>query len=112
MQHITTPVLPFEGHHTVWRVVKYLSLMLAGLIAILEHSPALLILLAIAFALVLALTERARSCARGASLPPPAAASRLLGDGGSFPGAAPEEEVEQSMPASVLDGGSLEHHRS
>jgi hypothetical protein len=113
MQHIHTQDLYFEGHATLWRAVKYLSLLLAGLIAIFEHSPALLIVLAIAYVMVLALIERARNHDSASSLPPHNAASRLLGDGGCFPGAEPEEERAVSMTASsVLDGGSLEHHRS
>jgi hypothetical protein len=112
MQHIRTPVLYFEGHDTLWRAVKYISLTLAGLIAIFEHSPAFLIVLLIAYVLVLALIERARKRDTASSLPPYASASRFLGDGGSFPGAVPEEEGADSRPASVLDGGSLEHHRS
>jgi hypothetical protein len=112
MQHIHTAVPCFEGHNRVWRVVKYLSLTLAGLLAIFEHSPALLIVLVIAYALVLALMERARKQASAPSMNTHASASRFLGDGGCFPGAVPEEEMADSRPASMLDGGSLEHHRS
>lgn len=112
MQRIHTPVLHFEGHRTVWRSVKYLALASAGLIAVFEYSPALLIVLAFAFVLILALTERVKRLDRASPLHAPAAASRLLGDGGCFPGAEPEEESALSSAASVLDGGSLEHHRS
>ena len=107
MQHIHTSDLPFEGHSTVWRAVKYLSLALAGLIAVLEHSPGLLIVLAIAAALVLAMTERTRKLHIGSSLNPRTPAARLLGDGGCFPGAEPEKEHQASQPPRVLDGGSL-----
>jgi hypothetical protein len=112
MQHTHTPVLHFEGHSSVWRAVKYLSLASAGLIALYEYSPALLIVMAFAFVLILALIERVRKLDRASALPAAASASRLLGDGGCFPGAEPEEESTLSSAASVLDGGSLEHHRS
>jgi hypothetical protein len=105
MQHIHTPALPFAAHNTVWRVVKYLSLALAGLIAVFEHSPGLLIVLAIALALVLALIERTRKLHSESSLNTQAPAARLLGDGGCFPGAEPEKEDRASAPPSVLDGG-------
>jgi hypothetical protein len=112
MQHIRTAVPYFEAHNTLWRAVKYLSLMLAGLIAVFEHSPALLIVLAIAYALVLALFERVRKHDSASYINSHASASRILGDGGCFPGAVPEEEMSDSRLASVLDGGSLEHHGS
>ena len=107
MQHIHTRDLPFEGHSTVWRAVKYLSLALAGLIAVFEHSPGLFIVLAIIFVMVLALTERTRKLQGVSSVNPQDSASRLLGDGGSFPGAEPEQEHQDSGAPRVLDGGSL-----
>ena len=106
MQHIHTPTLPFDGHNTVWRTVKYLSVALAGLIAVFEHSPGLLTVLAIAVVMVLALAERTRKLQGMSSVNPRASATRLLGDGGSFPGAEPETEHPESTPH-VLDGGSL-----
>ena len=111
MQHIHTPVLHFEGHRTVWRVVTYLFLATAGLIALFEHSPALLIVLAFAIVLLLALIERVKTAGRASPLHALESASRLLGDGGCFPGARPEVESTQSRTISVLDGGCLEHHR-
>ena len=107
MQHIHTPTLPFEGHSTVWRTVKYLSLAVAGLIALFEHSPGLLIVLAIAFVMVLALAERIKKFQGVTSLNSRVSDSRLLGDGGSFPGAEPEKKLEESEAPRVLDGGSL-----
>ncbi|MGD8629773.1 MAG: hypothetical protein PVH38_08225 [Gammaproteobacteria bacterium] len=107
MQHIPTPTLPFEGHSTVWRTVKYLSLAAAGLIALFEHSPGLLIVLAIAFVMVLALAERIKKFQGVTPLNSQVSDARLLGDGGSFPGAEPEKEPEESEAPRVLDGGSL-----
>jgi hypothetical protein len=112
MQHIHSPALPFEGHVTLWRAVKYLGLALALLIAVLEHSPAFLIFLALAVVLVLALVERTYRLPGKSSLNPSVSVSRLLGDGGCFPGVEPEQEKPASSATSVLDGGSLEHHRS
>jgi len=107
MQHIQTPALHFESHSNVWRTVKYLSLAFAGLIAVFEHSPGLLIVLAIAFVMVLALAERTRKLQGVLSVNAQASDSRLLGDGGSFPGVEPEKEHQASGAPRVLDGGSL-----
>lgn len=107
MQLIHTPTLPFDGHNTVWRIVKYLTIALAGLIAVFEHSPGFLIVLAIAVVMVLALAERTRKLQGVSHLAPQDATSRQLGDGGSFPGAEPEQEPQESEAPRVLDGGSL-----
>ena len=107
MQHIQTSALNFEGHNSVWRTVKYLSLAFAGLTVIVEHRPGLLIVLAIACAMVFALNERIRKLQGGSSVNPQASASRLLGDGGCFPGAEPEQEQQATGAPSVIDGGSL-----
>ena len=107
MQHIQTPALYFEGHRTVWRTVKFLTVALAGLIAVFEHSPGLLIILGIAFVMVLGLTERTRKLQGMSHLTAQDSTSRLLGDGGSFPGTEPEKEQPVSEAPSVLDGGSL-----
>ena len=107
MQHIQTSPLHFEGHGNVWRTVKYLSVALAGLIAVIEHSPGLVIVLAIAFVMVLALAGRTNKLESESPVNPCASASRLLGDGGSFPGTRPEKVLQESEPPRVLDGGSL-----
>jgi hypothetical protein len=107
MQHIQLPALQFEGHATAWQTIKYLSLALAGLIAVFEHSPGLLVLLALAFVIFTALTKRIRKLQSVSSVNPQDAASRLLGDGGSFPGVEPEKEQQEAGTPCVLDGGSL-----
>jgi len=107
MHHTQTPALHFEGHSTVWRTVKYLSFALAGLVVVYERSPGLLVVLAIGFLMVLALTERTRKLETGPPVNLHTSASRLLGDGGSFPGAVPEKEHKASGAPRVLDGGSL-----
>jgi hypothetical protein len=107
MQHIETPALHFEGHSTVWRIVKYLSFALAGLIAVFEHSSGLLIVLTIGFVMVLAATEQTRELENELPVNPRASASRLLGDGGSFPAAVSEKEHQESGASHMLDGGSL-----
>ena len=107
MQHIQTSPMPFEGHSTVWRTVKYLSIALAGLIAVIERSPVLLIVLAIAFAMVLALGDRIKKLEIESPLNQRVPAARLLGDGGSFPSTRPENVLQESEAPRVLDGGSL-----
>ncbi|MGD8937572.1 MAG: hypothetical protein PVF07_13915 [Thiogranum sp.] len=109
MQHIDTPTLQFDGHNTLWRVVTYLFVAFTGLVALYEHSVALLAVMAAAFALVLALSARITRLENTSAARPD---SRPLGDGGSFPGSAPETPSHDSGTARVLDGGSLEHHRS
>jgi hypothetical protein len=111
MQHIDTPTVQFEGHKTLWRVVNYLFFAFAGLVALYEHSAALLALMGGAFVLVLALSERTTRLEHTAATRTHLD-SRPLGDGGSFPGAAPETHSNHAGAARVLDGGSLEHHRS
>jgi hypothetical protein len=89
------------------RAMKYPPFIAIGLLAAYEHSPALLVVLAIAVGLSLAFQDRLDKIAtRKAS---PVRIAHVAGDGGSFPGA-------QSMPATppehhavVIDGGSLEH---
>lgn len=107
MQHIQTSPLHFEGHSTVWRSVKYLSVALAGLIALIEHSPGLLIVMGIAFIMVLALVGRIKKLESESPVNPRDSASRLLGDGGSFPGTMPEQVLQESESPRVFDGGSL-----
>jgi hypothetical protein len=107
LQYIQTPALYFEGHSTVWRIVKYLSVALAGLIAVRVQSPGVLIVLAIAFTMGLALAERVRKLQAVSSVNPQARVPRLSGDGGSFPGAEPENEHQESGAPRVLDGGSF-----
>jgi hypothetical protein len=107
MQHIHAPTLTLDGHNTVWRAVKYLSAALAGLVVVFEHSPGLLIVLAIAVVMGLALAERTRKLSSGPHLNLPASVSRLLGDGGSFPDADPEAEQQEAGAPRVLDGGSV-----
>jgi len=110
MQHSHTSTLNFEGHHALWRAAKYLLLLVVGLIAVIELSAGLLITLGIAAGLLLAFVERANKLdAQTHSQTFPA---RLLGDGGCFPNDDPEMETTASKPATVLDGGSLEHHRT
>lgn len=112
MQHTHSQDLPLEGHNALWRAVKYLSVAGLGLVAILEHSPALLAALAILFTLVLALTERVKKIEEHTASNHRGYDNRLIGDGGCFPCDDPEEDKPVSNPARVLDGGSLEHHRS
>jgi hypothetical protein len=111
MQHIHTPTFQFDGHNRLWRTVVYISTALAALVALYEHSIALLALMAVAFVLVLALSERATRLQSRSPAALTHRASGLVGDGGSFPGSAPETAGGDSGTTRVLDGGSLERHR-
>jgi hypothetical protein len=112
MQHTHTQDMPLAGHNTLWRAVIYLSLAAIGILAILEHSPLLLVVLAFFFTLMLALSERVKKIDQHAASNPRVSGHRLIGDGGCFPCREPEEAMPVSKPARVLDGGSLEHHHS
>ncbi|MEJ2456079.1 MAG: hypothetical protein P8103_18275 [Candidatus Thiodiazotropha sp.] len=110
LQHHSS-TLYSEGHTLLFRNPVYLLFSLVALVAIIEFSAALLITLALTFGLMLAFMERveklnARPHIRSQTIP-----VRLLGDGGSFPSGEPERERPRRRPATVLDGGSLEHHR-
>ncbi|MEJ2591313.1 MAG: hypothetical protein P8178_07925 [Candidatus Thiodiazotropha sp.] len=111
MQHTHTQDLPIEGHNALWRGVKYLSLAGIVIVAVYEHSPALLAILAGISVLVYALSEKARKL--DADAPRTRVYDhRLIGDGGCFPCDEPEQDKPATKPARVLDGGSLEHHRT
>ena len=58
MHHSHTPTLSYEAHSGLWRGLKYLLLAATGILAVVEHSPTLFILLAVAIGLVLAFTQR------------------------------------------------------
>ena len=95
------PIVP------MWRTAGYLSLALLGCITVYRHSPGLLILPGIAFFLLHALVKRTSRIGRGSAVKPQAAASRLSGDGGCFPGSAPEPVEHAAATPRLIDGGSL-----
>jgi len=110
MQHSHTSELNLEGHHALWRALKYLLLAVVVLLAVFELSAGMLITLSIVAGLIFAFVMRvqkidAQPHSRGFP-------TRLLGDGGCFPNDEPEMEKAPLKPAIVLDGGSLEHHHS
>jgi hypothetical protein len=109
MQHIHTTALNSERHNALWQALKYLLLASVVLLAVVELSTGMLIAGSIAAGLVFALAERVKNInARPRSQ---VVSDRLIGDGGCFPNDKPEMENAPSEPASVLDGGCLEHRR-
>jgi hypothetical protein len=111
MQHTHSPDLHLESHNALWRAVKTLSLSVIAIVAVYEHSPALLALLAGVSVLVLAMSERVKKLDAQNAPHKQVFDHRLLGDGGCFPCDEPEQQRPATKPARVLDGGSLEHHR-
>lgn len=111
MHQSHSPTLPIEAHSGLWRILKYLLPAAVGILAILERSPALLILLAIAVGLVLAFAQRVERFDLQTRAQSQESPGRPLGDGGCFPSDAPEIGKPPASPPRVLDGGSLEHHR-
>jgi len=111
MQHSHSSTFPLETYSSLWRILKYLLPAGVGILAIMERSPALLILLAIALGLILAISQRLENLHRQTPKDSQAASRRMIGDGGCFPCDPPEIERPRASPPRVLDGGSLEHHR-
>jgi hypothetical protein len=111
MQHTHSPNLHLESHNALWSAVKYLSLAGIAIVAIYEHSPALLALLAGVAVLVFAMSEKVKKLDVQNAAHKRVFDHRLLGDGGCFPCDEPEQQRPAAQPARVLDGGSLEHHR-
>ncbi len=92
------------------RILKYLPVILLGLLAAYEHSPGLLVAAAMLGALSLAFKDRIDK----ADNPHKATQLRIAhvaGDGGSFPGDAPMPQGPTKHNNPVIDGGCLEHHR-
>lgn len=112
MQHTQYADPHHLGHHALLRALKYLPLVVIGLVAAYEHSPLLLAVLALAAGLGLALRDRVERLEHGPVTAVPPTAIRVGGDGGSFPGAEPQAVAPNANGTVVLDGGSLEHHAS
>lgn len=115
MQHTHLVAPPHPSQHALLRALKFLPLIVVGvavgLIALYEHSVALLVVLALASALALAFSDRVEKAGGIARNATQTAPSDLLGDGGCFPGTVPVAERTASQGVVVVDGGSLEHHR-
>lgn len=98
------------AHPALPRILKYLPVILIGLLAAYENSPGLLVIAAMLAALSLAFKDRIDKVDN------PHKATRLriahvAGDGGSFPGDAPMPQGPTKHNNLVIDGGCLEHHR-
>ena len=110
MQHSHYATHHTTEHHALIRAMKYLPFIAVGLLAAYEHSPGLLVVLAIVVGLSLAFKQRmddSDAQARQSSL---SHTAHVAGDGGSFPGDRPITDTPPRHHNVVIDGGSLEHH--
>ncbi len=111
MQHSSQTAPNFEGHLPMSLVLKILALAGLGAILLVEHNLGLTMIVALGFALTLAIQERVKGINRAAK-----ATSRealhWIGDGGSFPGHEPRNETSGKSHPHVIDGGSLDRHHA
>jgi len=98
-------------HHALLRAMKYLPIIAVGLLAAYEHSPGLLVVLAIGVGLSLAFKQRMDDSSRNAQLASRQHTAHVAGDGGSFPGDQPMSDIPPQKHNVVIDGGSLEHYK-
>lgn len=99
-------------HHPLARILTFLILLITVLAAVYEFGTAFAILCAICTAFVLMFMARLQSLAGVRGSQPVGSFGMLRGDGGAFPGAKPEPRGTMGSRTIVMDGGSLEHHRS
>jgi hypothetical protein len=103
-------VPPYQGHIPISLVVKSLLFAVVVGALIVFQSVALLIIAALGFVFSLAIEERLHKLDQHRASARPVGAC-WVSDGGSFPGSEPESERTPHTRPSVIDGGSLEHHR-
>lgn len=111
MQHSHYPTHHSVEHHALLRAMKYLPFITVGLLAAYEHSPGLLLVLAIGVGLSLAFKQRLDDSSRNARLASRMQTAHVAGDGGSFPGDQPMSDIPPQKHNVVIDGGSLEHYK-
>ncbi|MET0051944.1 MAG: hypothetical protein ABW095_12820 [Candidatus Thiodiazotropha sp.] len=111
MQHSSPTALNFEGHIPMSLIVKIL--IFAGLAAVLlvEHNLALTMIVAVGFALTLAVQERVKGINESVR-ENTRETVHWIGDGGSFPGHQPRNETSGRSHPHVIDGGSLDRHHA
>ena len=90
----------------MFRAMKYLPLVAIGLLAVHEHSPGLLVVLAIAIALSFAFKTRVKRIDSQAQTTAWQDIAHVAGDGGSFPADQPMAHKATSGRKVVIDGGS------
>jgi hypothetical protein len=112
MQHSHLSSPHTAEHHALLRAMKYLPFIAIGLLAAYEHSPGLLVVLAIGVGLSLAFKQRMDESSHNARLAARTQTARVAGDGGSFPGEQPKADTPPPHHNVVIDGGSLEHHQN
>lgn len=110
MQHSQFATHHSVEHHALLRAVKYLPVVAVGLLAAYEHSPGLLVVLAMGIGLYLAFKQRLDASSQNARLASMIHTAHVAGDGGSFPGDQPKSDTPAQHHNVVIDGGSMEHH--
>ena len=111
MQHSHFATHHSAEHHALLRAVKYLPVIAVGLLAAYEHSPGLLVVLAMGTGLFLAFKQRMDNSSLNAQSASLMHTAHVAGDGGSFPGDRPITDIPPKHHNVVIDGGSLEHHQ-
>jgi hypothetical protein len=90
----------------MFRAMKYLPLIAIGLLAAYEHSPGLLVVLAITLALSFAFKARVKRIDSQVQTRSWQDIPHVAGDGGSFPADQPMAHKIASGRKIVIDGGS------
>jgi hypothetical protein len=111
MQHSHFATHHSTEHHALLRAMKYLPVVVIGVLAAYEHSPGLLVVLALGIGLFLAFQQRLDESSRNARLVSQMHTAHVAGDGGSFPGDQPKSDIPPQHHNIVIDGGSMEHHQ-
>jgi hypothetical protein len=112
MQHPTSTALSYEGHLSLPLALKFVFFAALGAFLIVMQSLALLLFLAFCFAMGLAIQQRLHKLDGQHSAQVQPAKGYWVSDGGSFPSRELEAERQSRHNPCVIDGGSLEHHRS
>jgi len=97
-------------HRSLIRALKYLPIVLLGPVALYEYSLAAFLVAVVALIMALAFSSRVASIEARSRLRKPVA-RHLMGDGGSFPNTEVQQPQPIARPPTVVDGGSMEHHK-
>ncbi len=111
MHHSTSTAPHFDNHLSIPLALKFLFFAALGAFLIIEHSLALLLIVAFGFAMSLAVQERLRKLDQQETSSFDTARGYWVSDGGSFPSHEVETDRAACNSPRVIDGGSLEHHR-
>jgi hypothetical protein len=99
-----------ENPSPIWRKLRFVPAILLAVLAAYGLGTHHVLMVALGLLAVLTFQFKAQQAQNppGANL----AAGAVHADGGSFPGKTPESQTRESHRPSVLDGGSMEHHRA